>query len=106
MYSPRPHTAAARWETDVSPRVAAERLATLMDLQQNIQRTLNNEIVGRTLEILVEGMDRKGSRPSGRSVCNRVVNFAGTEVQIGSFVNVLIEEGLPNSLSGRLLGPA
>jgi tRNA-2-methylthio-N6-dimethylallyladenosine synthase len=106
MYSPRPHTAATRWDTDVAPRVASERLAILMDLQQNIQRTLNNELVGRSLEILVEGMDRRGSRPSGRSACNRVVNFTGTEVQIGSFVNVLVEEGLPNSLSGRLLGPA
>ncbi len=33
-YSPRPDTAAARWEHDVTPREASRRLATLMDLQQ------------------------------------------------------------------------
>jgi tRNA-2-methylthio-N6-dimethylallyladenosine synthase len=105
-YSPRPHTAAARWDSDVPPRVASERLARLMDLQQIIQRTLNIDHVGRTLEVLVEGSDRKGGRLSGRSPCNRVVNFDGDEARAGSFVRVLVEKGLPNSLSGRLLGPA
>ena len=33
-YSPRPETAAARWEHDVPPREASRRLAALMDLQQ------------------------------------------------------------------------
>ena len=105
-YSPRPHTAAARWDSDVPPRVASERLARLNDVQQNIQRTINNNDVGRTLEVLVEGSDRRGSRLSGRSACNRVVNFDRTDAPIGSFVEVLIEKGLPNSLSGRLIVPA
>ncbi len=105
-YSPRPHTAAARWESDVPSRVASGRLARLMDLQQDIQRTLNNNLVGRRLEILVDGLDRKGGRYSGRSTCNRVVNFDGTGVQVGAFVDVLVEKGLPNSLSGRMADPA
>ncbi len=105
-YSPRPHTAAARWESDVPPRVASERLARLMDLQRDIQRAINTELVGRTLEVLVEGTDRRGSRLAGRSACNRVVNFDGDGVQVGQFAKVIIEKGLPNSLAGRLLGPA
>jgi tRNA-2-methylthio-N6-dimethylallyladenosine synthase len=103
-YSPRPHTAAARWERDVPPRLASERLARLMDLQQDIQRTINNGLVGSQLEVLVEGLDRKGGRLSGRSACNRVVNFDGTGPRVADFVDVLVEKGLPNSLSGRLLG--
>ena len=104
-YSPRPQTAAARWDSDVPLPVAQERLARQMDLQQNIQRTLNNDLVGKTLEVLVEGTARRGIRLSGRTACNRVVNFDGA-AQVGSFVQVLIEKGYPNSLSGRLLVPA
>ena len=38
---------------------------------------LNRELEGRTLEVLVEGLDRKRRISSGRSRCNRVVNIAG-----------------------------
>jgi len=75
-----------------------------MDLQQDIQRTLNNGLIGSRLGVLVTGLDRKGGRLSGRSQCNRVVNFDGTGPRVGDFVDVLVEKGLPNSLSGRLLG--
>ena len=57
------------------------------------------------MEVLVEGLDRKGSRSSGRSRCSRVVNIARPEgeppIPPGTFVNVLIERGYPNSLLGR-----
>jgi tRNA-2-methylthio-N6-dimethylallyladenosine synthase len=103
-YSARPRTSAARWESDVSPRLASERLARLMDLQQSIQRTINTGLIGSRLRVLVDGLDRRGGRLSGRSACNRVVNFDGAGVRVGEFVDILIEKGLPNSLSGRLLG--
>jgi tRNA-2-methylthio-N6-dimethylallyladenosine synthase len=104
-YSPRPHTAAARWEHDVPPREASRRLATLMDVQQGIQRETHRALEGRVLEVLVEGLDRQGRRSSGRSRCSRVVNIAREDgeppLPPGTFVNVLIERGFPNSLLGR-----
>src|SRR5262249_34827602 len=47
-YSPRPGTAAARWgsETAVPEAVSAERLARLLDLQTEIQRAINESLVG------------------------------------------------------------
>ena len=103
-YSPRPGTAAARWESDVTPAVSAARLGRLMDRQQEIQRELNREFEGRTVEVLVEGKDRHGVRPSGRTPCNRVANVE-TEAALrpGTFATVLVERGYPNSLFGSLL---
>jgi tRNA-2-methylthio-N6-dimethylallyladenosine synthase len=105
-YSPRPLTAAARWEHDVPPREASRRLAVLMELQQGIQREEHRRLEGRVMEVLVEGLDRQGRRSSGRSPCSRVVNIARAEgeppIPPGTFVNVLIERGYPNSLLGEI----
>lgn len=100
-YSPRPLTAAARWDADVAPAVAASRLARLLDRQQEIQRTTNKLLEGKSLEVLVEGSDRKGVRPSGRSRCNRVVNIdVPRAIAPGTFADVMVRRGLPNSLFG------
>lgn len=102
VYSPRPRTAALRWQHDVTPVEASNRLARLMDLQQDIQREINGSLVGRTLEVLVEGLDRKRRFSSGRTPCNRVVNIAGeSSLPPGTLVDVRIERGFPNSLLGR-----
>ncbi len=104
-YSPRPGTAAARWETDVTPAVASARLARLLDRQQEIQRELHREFEGRVVEVLVEGRDRQGRRPSGRTPCNRVTNIESADpLPAGTFASVLVERGFPNSLLGRPLG--
>ncbi|HKC25975.1 MAG TPA: tRNA (N6-isopentenyl adenosine(37)-C2)-methylthiotransferase MiaB [Thermoanaerobaculia bacterium] len=101
-YSPRPQTAAARWPADLPPAVASARLARLMERQQDIQRETHAGLVGRTLEVLVEGADKSGARSSGRSACNRVVNIdAPRRIAAGTFVDVEIQRGLPNSLVGR-----
>ena len=104
-YSPRPLTAATRWEHDVTPGEASRRLAVLMDLQQGIQREEHRKLEGRVLEVLIEGLDRRGRDSSGRSPCSRVVNITRAEgeppIAPGTFVNVLIERGYPNSLLGR-----
>ena len=101
-YSPRPQTAAARWENDVPPAVSSARLARLEEVQQQIQRETNLALVGSCLSVLVEGDDRKGLRSSGRSPGNRVVNIdSPARFPTGSIVEVVIQNGLPNSLLGR-----
>jgi tRNA A37 methylthiotransferase MiaB len=71
-------------------------------LQQDVQRELNHALEGRTLEVLVEGLDRKRRNNSGRSRCGRVVNIAGeSDLVPGTLVDVKIERGFPNSLLGR-----
>jgi tRNA-2-methylthio-N6-dimethylallyladenosine synthase len=62
--------------------------------------------VGSTQRILVSGYSKKDpGQLSGRTENNRVVNFRATDpALIGQFVDILIEEALPNSLRGSLTG--
>ena len=105
-YSARPGTAAARWgsASAVPEPVAAERLGRLLDLQTQLQAQQNRGLVGRRLEVLVEGRNRRG-QATGRTACNRIVHFpAGPDVAAaGSYVRVRITRGLPNSLVGELV---
>lgn len=103
-YSPRPLTAAARWQQDVPIRVAQERLARLNDHQQALQLASNEAMVGEVLEVLVEGSDRKGRRASGRSPWNHLVHIDGLPgTPAGTFVRAVVEKGLANSLLARPL---
>ena len=104
VYSPRPATAAARWELDVPASVAQARLVRLNDHQQGIQLQANESMVGEVLEVLVEGPDRTGKRVSGRSPFNHLVHVENAQgTSAGSFVRARIEQGLANSLLGRAL---
>jgi len=106
-YSPRPGTAAARWgrQTEVPEGVAVARLARLLDLQAGLQRELNESLVGREFEILVEGEDRNGLA-KGRTPCNRIVHVedGAGRLEAGQYARVRVARGLPNSLIGRVSG--
>ena len=62
-------------------------------------------MVGTTQRILVDGISRKDpGQLQGRTENNRVVNFRHDDDDlIGKFVDVKIEEALPNSLLGTLV---
>jgi tRNA-2-methylthio-N6-dimethylallyladenosine synthase len=103
-YSPRPLTAAARWEQDVPLRVAQDRLSALNDHQQAIQLRSHEAMVGQVLEVLVEGSDKRGHRVSGRTPHNHLVNIEGIPGTLpGTFVRVVVDRGLGNSLLARPL---
>jgi tRNA-2-methylthio-N6-dimethylallyladenosine synthase len=60
-------------------------------------------MVGTTQRILVTRASRKDpGQLAGRTENNRVVNFDATaQTTIGSFVDIVITQALPNSLRGR-----
>jgi tRNA-2-methylthio-N6-dimethylallyladenosine synthase len=104
IYSARRGTAAARWagRSAVPEDVASARLKRLLALQTELQLELNQGLLGRVEEVLVEEAGRDG-QASGRTSCNRIVNFpAGESAPAeGSYVRVRITRGLPNSLRGE-----
>lgn len=103
-YSRRKFTAALKLEDDVDEEVKSERLSRLQSLQRQIQDRLNRALVGSVQEVLVESHSRKDEdRLSGRTPCNRVVNFAGSPDRLGQFAGVRIEGSGPNSLTGTLV---
>ncbi len=103
VYSPRPGTAAAQLADDAAPERKLERLFELQALQRDIQLRIHQSLVGRTLEVLVEGPSRRdGAEWAGRSRCNRVINFAAAAMSAGRIERLEVVAARPNSLRGRL----
>lgn len=104
IYSPRPGTPAADLPDDVPLHVKQRRLERLQQRIREFGRDYAERLVGSEQSVLVEGLSRKsGQELSGRTACNRVVNFAAGPELIGRFVTVRITTALPNSLRGELL---
>lgn len=104
IYSPRPGTPAANLPDDTPMEIKKQRLQILQNrLLMNAAR-YSESMIGSKQKILVIGFSKKSSQQlSGRTECNRVVNFDGPPHLIGQFIDVQISDALPNSLRGRLL---
>jgi tRNA-2-methylthio-N6-dimethylallyladenosine synthase len=102
-FSPREGTAAWDLPDDVPRDEKTRRLVEVQTLQQEISTGKNRALVGRRVEVLVEGVSRKDSRRlTGRTRGNKVVNFPGSEALAGEFVHVRITEAGFVSLVGEL----
>lgn len=105
-YSPRPGTAAAQMEDDVSPGDKASRLAELLGRQKRIAGEKNRELVGEVREVLVEGKNRKyPGRGEGRTRTGKMVFFPWEEGITGRLVPVRIERATGLSLYGTIVAP-
>lgn len=104
-YSPRPGTAAPRLDGDVDAEVASERLQRLFQVQERIQREINQGMVGEEVDILVTGWGKQPGTQMGRTSCHRIVHFpvASQPLQPGGMTRVKVESALPHSLLGRLV---
>jgi tRNA-2-methylthio-N6-dimethylallyladenosine synthase len=104
-YSPRQGTRAAQWPDDCPPGVKQRRLERLQELQRGITLKKNKGLEATVQEVLVEGRSRNSpDHMTGRTRCNRIVNFPGGPELVGELVNVKITEGLQNSLRGERCG--
>jgi tRNA-2-methylthio-N6-dimethylallyladenosine synthase len=104
-YSPRQGTRAAEWPDDCPPVVKQRRLERLQELQREITLRKNKKMEGTVQEVLVEGRSKNSpDHLTGRTRCNRIVNFPGSPELVGALVNVKITEGLQNSLRGVRCG--
>lgn len=104
IYSPRPGTPAANLPDETPMTVKKERLQLLQNRLTLQAIRYSQELIGSIQTVLVTGPSKKNDQQlAGRTECNRVVNFDGTPDLIGQFVNVTIEEALPNSLRGYLV---
>ena len=81
-----------------------ERFERLVELQERVSQERNEALVGRTLEVLVEGRGRKG-RVQGRTRTNKLVHFDGQD-EPGRFVDVGVTAAHPHHLDGVLVPAA
>jgi tRNA-2-methylthio-N6-dimethylallyladenosine synthase len=102
LFSPRPRTPAARYEARVSRAAAGTRLERLFALQNTIQLELNQALIGREVDVLVDGPSRRGSASwQGRGADNRVVNFPAWEgIRAGEVERLTITGATGHALLG------
>ncbi len=101
LYSPRSGTGAAKLPEQVPAEVKSERVQRLVGLTQELALASHSRMVGRHVEILVEGSSRDGLRLRGRTRQNVTVNATG-EAEPGAIVAAEITEATSTTLRGKL----
>ena len=84
--------------------VKADRNRRLLEVVQSVTASRAAHLAGRVVEVLVDGVSRRNAGElSGRTRCNRVVNFDGLgRVRVGDVVHARVTEVLPHSLRAAL----
>jgi tRNA-2-methylthio-N6-dimethylallyladenosine synthase len=101
QYSPRPGTLAAGFDDQVAKEVVQRRFERLVSLQERVSLERGRAQIGRTLEVLVEGGDKKGASTQSRTRTNRIVHLREA-LDPGTFADVRITAAAAHHLSGRL----
>lgn len=101
-YSERPGTLAARkYADDVPERIKGNRLNEIIQLQNRLSLESKEKEVGRTVEVLTEGISKKSSEELyGRTSQNKVVVFPRATHIPGEYVMVKIERCTSATLIG------
>ncbi len=101
-YSARPDTRAFRWGETVSEEEKGRRLTKLIDLQLSISGEVNDAMLGRTLEVMVEGRSKRGeTQLHGKSRDFKTVVFADDGSAPGTLRRVRIVASTPATLVGE-----
>lgn len=101
-YSERPGTYASKHlPDDVPEEVKIRRLNELIELQNQLSAESNAKDVGKTFEVLVEGVSKRSKEQLfGRTEQNKVVVFDRGMHRIGDFVKVRITNSSSATLKG------
>lgn len=102
IYSPRIGTPASKIVDKVSDEEKHRRFEMLVKKINEIGVKKYSEVVGKTVEVLVEGVSKKDENIlSGYTKDMKLVNFVGDSSHVGQFVNVKITSGHLFYLSGE-----
>jgi len=105
-YSAEEGTPASRLAGSVPESVKEERLGVLMDLQKRISLKRHRGLVGRRMEVLVEGLDRQKRLLRGR-LKTQAPEIDGSillrgKAKPGDWVEARITKALPYDLIGQI----
>ncbi len=119
-YSPRTGTDAEKYVDNVDEETKKRRNHTLLELQKKISTEENREMIGKSLEVLVEGSSKTDkSKLTGRTRQNQIVVFRSQEcapsvqshgnslegnraLSIGKLVKVNVEDATDVTLYGSI----
>ncbi|MBR0138094.1 MAG: 30S ribosomal protein S12 methylthiotransferase RimO [Erysipelotrichaceae bacterium] len=110
VYSREEDTTSYDMQPQVEPEVANKRLERLMALQQQIVAEDNRKLIGKTLDVLIEGKDGLRNIYEGRSKYHAPDGIDGhvrfesdKSLKIGEFVKVMITEANVYDLHGEYI---
>ena len=103
IYSEREGTPALKLPNSVPLDVREERLQRVNEIVNKYFLENNKKLEGKTVKVLVEGISKKKNIYFGYSDTNKLINFTSSKkLELGSIVDVLIEEARTWSLDGRV----
>ena len=113
QYSARPGTKAAIFPDQIPQDIVTERFGRLTEMTNRYAEESNNRLVGKTMEVLIEGISKAGDTTfSGRTITNHLVNFTipedlgieiGPDNLEGRLCEVRIDRARPYSVDGELV---
>lgn len=104
-YSERPGTYASKnLPDDVPEDIKIRRLNEIIELQNRLSAESNKKDIGKTFEVLVEGVSKRSKdQLFGRTQQNKVVVFDRENHRIGDFVEVRVTESSSATLKGEAI---
>lgn len=107
FYSERPGTLAARrYKDDVPEDVKKRRLQEIVDLQNRLSLQSNQQDVGKTFKVLIEGESKKSTEDwMGRNSQNKVIVFAkgAHHYRKGDYAYVTVNSCTKATLLGEIV---
>lgn len=102
-YSPREKTAAYALRDDVPEEIKTERINQIINLQNQISNKKNEKMIGKLVQVLVEGVSKKSKKEYyGRTDGNKVVIFPGGPYKAGDYIEVKITRANSATLFGEI----
>ncbi len=108
-YSAEEDTVAANMAGQIEEQVKVDRMEHIMELQMDISEGKNQEKIGKTAEVLIEGWDDYIKCYFGRTAADapeidgKIFFISGRRLKIGDFVKVRINDTLEYDLLGELI---
>lgn len=103
IYSKRKGTRAAEMEGQIPEDVKGQRFERLIATQNRISYEKNQEYIGRTINVLVEGRSKTDeTRLTGRNEKGRLVHFYGGDELIGKVIPVRVDRAETFALYGNI----
>ena len=104
IYSKRPGTPAASLEDNTSYAEKKDRLSYLQETINKLSKSRAKTVVGKKVEILVEGVSSKYSNMvNGRTTNNKIITVPGDKDLVGRLLDVKVTELKNKSLKGKIL---
>ncbi|MCI4668763.1 MAG: tRNA (N6-isopentenyl adenosine(37)-C2)-methylthiotransferase MiaB [Bacteroidia bacterium] len=105
-YSERPGTPAAKkFEDDVPEEVKKRRLQEVIAMQNEISHKINQNDIGKTFKVLIEGNSRRSDQDwCGRNDHNKMLVFPKSgDFKAGDYVYVKVREATSATLKGEMV---